>query len=57
MADVRRLQIEVPTREDQAIIARRVDELFEIQDEIERLRIKLMEHKTHIWPEETAQLR
>ena len=52
MADARRLAVAVPPLEEQGEIARDVDELFAIQDEIEQLRSKLVDRQKAIWPED-----
>jgi type I restriction enzyme M protein len=50
MADVRRLAIIVPDRKTQEMIARDVDGLFSLQDQIQELRAELADKQGRIWP-------
>jgi type I restriction enzyme M protein len=51
MADVRRLSIVVPDNERQHEIARDVDGLFALQDEIQKLKSDLADRQHQIWPQ------
>jgi type I restriction enzyme M protein len=51
MTDVRRLAVAVPTMDEQGDIARKVDALFVLQDQIEKLRVGVVDHQKNIWPE------
>jgi hypothetical protein len=51
MADVRRLPIPVPATELQLEVAREVDGIFAIEDQITALRSTLVERMGQIWPE------
>ena len=50
MADVRRLSIIVPDRKTQELIAKEVDGLFGLQDQIQQLRADLTDRQGRIWP-------
>jgi type I restriction enzyme M protein len=51
MADVRRLLIVIPDREEQGSIAQEVENLFALQDRIRELRGELVNQQSRIWPE------
>lgn len=51
MADVRSLPIMLPSKEAQAAIVQEVEELFEMQDNILRLRQSLAARQATIWPD------
>lgn len=50
MADVRRLSIIVPDLKTQEMIAREMDALFGLQDQIQQLRAELADKQGRIWP-------
>ena len=52
MADVRRLPIIIPEPNEQDGIARDVEGLFLLQDQIQELRSELADRQTRIWPDE-----
>lgn len=51
MNDMRRLAVAVPSLDEQGDIARQVDALFVLQDQIEKLRASVADHQKKIWPE------
>jgi type I restriction enzyme M protein len=55
MADVRRLMILLPNREEQGAIAREVEGLFKLQDRIQQLRAELALKQGQLWPKSPDQ--
>jgi type I restriction enzyme M protein len=51
MADIRRLQVMIPSVEDQKEIARDVEALFDLEDRIQAMREELGERQHSIWPD------
>jgi type I restriction enzyme M protein len=51
MADVRRLQIVIPSAEEQKLIGAEVEALFELQDRIREMREQLVARQHRIWPD------
>lgn len=51
MSDMRRLAVAVPSLDEQGDIADKVNALFVLQDQIEKMRISVADHQKKIWPE------
>lgn len=51
MADVRRLQILIPSAQQQKAIAQEVGALFDLQDRIQEMRNQLADRQHSIWPD------
>jgi type I restriction enzyme M protein len=54
MADVRRLPIVIPDRQEQDAISKEVENLFVLQDRIGQLQAELVNQQGRIWPENAA---
>jgi type I restriction enzyme M protein len=55
MADVRRLLIIIPEREERGVISKDVENLFVFQDRIRQLQTELVNQQSRIWPEDEPQ--